>query len=34
MFGGMNFFPEMPRPFNTQYRCYPVSYRLSTLIRF
>jgi ubiquitin fusion degradation protein 1 len=25
MFGGMNFFPEMPRPFNTQYRCYPVA---------
>eukprot|EP00092_Neocalanus_flemingeri_P107391 GFUD01137836.1.p1 GENE.GFUD01137836.1~~GFUD01137836.1.p1 ORF type:complete len:305 (+),score=106.50 GFUD01137836.1:53-967(+) len=22
---GMNFFPEMPRPFNTQYRCYPVA---------
>jgi len=21
----MNFFPEMPRPFNTQYRCYPVA---------
>ena len=25
MFGGMNFFPEIPRPFNTQYRCYPVA---------
>jgi len=25
MFGGMNFFPEVPRPFNTQYRCYPVA---------
>ena len=22
---GMNFFPEIPRPFNTQYRCYPVA---------
>jgi len=22
---GMNFFPEVPRPFNTQYRCYSVS---------
>jgi len=22
---GMNFFPEIPRPFNTQYRCYSVS---------
>jgi len=22
---GMNFFPELPRPFNTQYRCYPVA---------
>jgi len=21
----MNFFPEIPRPFNTQYRCYPVA---------
>jgi len=21
----MNFFPEIPRPFNTQYRCYSVS---------
>ena len=20
-----NFFPEIPRPFNTQYRCYPVA---------
>ena len=25
MFGGMNFFPDIPRPFNTQYRCYPVA---------
>lgn len=24
MFGG-HFFPEMPRPFNTQYRCYPAA---------
>ena len=22
---GMNFFPDMPRPFNTQYRCYPAA---------
>jgi ubiquitin fusion degradation protein 1 len=22
---GMNFFPEMPRPFKTQYRCFSVS---------
>ena len=25
MFGMNNFFPEIPRPFNTQYRCYPVA---------
>ena len=25
MFGGMNFFPEAPRPFKTQYKCYSVS---------
>ena len=24
MFGG-HFFPEMPRPFNTQYKCYPAA---------
>jgi len=25
MFGGMNFFPDAPRPFKTQYKCYSVS---------